>query len=187
MAIMGLDIVLIRLMARWAGETVLRNIAEAPLGTITDAYKKLATGKSMTCQLDDLFSEISALKTQMSTRAAQDMAAAAAVDWAADAELLSDTRSRGEGPGQTYLVNVSSDKYHLPYLNQAGVEVQNRAKCGWRFQDHESSVALTLPSSDPTMICGVCLPAHRRACKTGQIAQLATSPSLCTSSSESCS
>jgi hypothetical protein len=187
MAIMGLDIVLIRLMARWAGETVLRYIAEAPLGTITDAYKKLATGRSMPSQLEDLFSDISALKTKMTSMPAREMATAATLEWAAEEELRSDSRIENKEHEQTYLANVSSDKYHLPYLNQDGVVVANRAKSGWRVQDHESSVALTLSSSDPAMICGVCLPAHRRVCRAGQMAQLATPPLLCSSSSDSSS
>ena len=88
-----------------------------------------------------------------------------------------------EGTDKTYLVNRCSGKYHLPFSNALGVADPFKAKCGWRYQEHESSIATTLPTSDPSIICGVCLPAHRRACKSGQDSRLATLASHCASSS----
>ena len=199
MAMMGLDVVLIRLMARWAGEVVLRYIAEAPLGTITDAYKRLASGKSLTTQLDDLCSELTALKNTVSGLAAESMQAAVVADLAVEAdldELRQPSRNSWKGERQAttmfeetsehcYLVNRASGKYHMPYTDKAGTVIKNRAKCGWRFIDIESTEATILPRCDPALICGACLPAHRRACRASQSAQLSAPVSNSASSSSS--
>ena len=44
---------------------VLRYIAEAPLGTVTETYRKLAAGRSLATQLDELLTEVSALRGQV--------------------------------------------------------------------------------------------------------------------------
>jgi hypothetical protein len=173
-------------MARWAGDTVLRYIAEAPLGTITDAYRRLASGKSLSTQLDDLCSELTALKATVAAQAVESMQAAVVADMAMEADLEESQQPRIEGASeQCYLVNSASGKYHLPYTDKAGTVIKYRARCGWRFSDEESSVATTMPRSDPALICGVCLPALRRACRASQNAQFATLASSCTSSSDS--
>ena len=47
LAMLGFDIVLIMLMARWASDIVHRYISEAPLGSITEKYRQLAAGRSL--------------------------------------------------------------------------------------------------------------------------------------------
>ena len=65
LARLGFDIALIKLMARWDSMVVLRYIADAPLGTITESYRRLAAGRSMAMQLDELLTEVSALRSHV--------------------------------------------------------------------------------------------------------------------------
>lgn len=157
LARLGFDVVLIRLMARWSPDVVLRYIAEAPLGTVTETYRKLAAGRSMSGQLDSLFTEMSELRSRLDTMSVR--ATEALVEETALEEAVVEARPFGE----EYLVNHASGKFHLQFRARDGVVDPWKAKCGWRYKELEADIATVLPLTDHTMICGVCLPRQRRA------------------------
>jgi hypothetical protein len=158
LARLGFFFVLIRLMARWSPDVVLRYIAEAPLGTVTETYRKLAAGRSISGQLDSLFAEMSDLRRQldnMAARASESLVEERVLE-EADAELP-------PSGGGDFLVNLASGKYHLPFTARDGVVVPGKSKCGWRYAEQEADLATVLPLVDHSLICGVCLPRQRRA------------------------
>jgi hypothetical protein len=168
-------------MARWASEIVLRYIAEAPLGAITDTYRKLAAGRSLASQLDSIVAEVSDLRGQlasMATATTTELATERAV--AASVALFSD-----ETTGSTILVNRASGKIHLPYLGVGGIVESGRAKCGWRFTNDEHDLLQQLPRDNAPLICGVCLPKHKRACRLADCALVASSSLVASDSSSS--
>ena len=144
---MGFDIVLIQLIERWASKCVLWYIAEAPLGAITDTYKKLAAGRRV-----------------------DGMAAPVAADLASARELVSSqVHTYGSGSGNSkYLFNTISGKYHLPFVGAGRNPIAHKAKYGWRFVDSGLTVATQFPRTDPDLVIGGCLPKHRRVCRAGQ-------------------
>jgi hypothetical protein len=181
LAMLGFDIVLIQLMARWASEIVLRYIAEAPLGAITDTYRKLAAGRSLASQLDAIVSEVSDLRTQlasMTVATTTELATERAV--ASSIALYSD-----ESTVSSAIVNKASGKIHIPYLGDCGIEEPGRAKCGWRFTDAERDFLPQLPRDNAPLICGVCLPKHKRACRIADNSVAAVSSLVASSSSSS--
>jgi len=141
---------------------VLRYIAEAPLGTITETYRKLAAGRGLATQLDELLTEVSSLRSQVNAMMPH---AIAAQNEEKELEApspvpLPDNAFIGE-----FLVNSASGKYHLPCVGCSGIATPFKAKCGWKFTDAESSTATTLSKTDFTLICGVCLPKQRKAAR----------------------
>jgi hypothetical protein len=181
LAMLGFDIVLIQLMARWASELVLRYIAEAPLGAITDTYRKLAAGRSLASQLDSIVGELSDLRTQLAS-----MAIATTTELVAEQTVaVGVARFSDESAISTILVNRASGKIHLPYIGGDGIEEMGRAMCGWRFTQDEMDILPQLPRTTARLICGVCLPKHKRACKIADSSLAASSSLVATSSSSS--
>ena len=157
LAKLGFDIVIIQLMARWASGLVLRYVAEAPLGTVTDTYRKLAAGRSLSSQLENIFVEISDLKSKLAA-----MSDRVAIDLATE-RGLSDARAEPRLDTEVcrFLVNHANGKCHLPYIGRDGNTVPGKGKCGWKFIADDTRTVTELPA-DPGLICGVCLPRRRR-------------------------
>jgi hypothetical protein len=176
LARLGFDVVLIQLMARWAGDMVLRYIAEAPLGAITETYRKLAAGRSIGDQMDDLMVQVSDLRGKL-----EHMQTAVVSDLASERALTSSQeRSVNVDSDSWYLVNLVSGKMHLPFVDLAGTVIEGKAKCGWRYKEHECTVAHCLPKTDSKAICRMCLPRYREAYLAAQV-----DPHLNSSSSDS--
>ena len=153
-------------MARWAGDMVLRYIAEAPLGAITETYRKLAAGRSIGDQMDDLLMQVSDLRGRL-----EHMQTATASDLASERALVVSQESVSNVDSDSwYLVNLVSGKMHLPFTDLAGTVIEGRAKCGWRYQQHECTVAHCLPETNSKAICRMCLPGYRKAYLAGKAA-----------------
>jgi hypothetical protein len=158
LAKLGFDVVLIQLMARWAGEMVLRYIAEAPLSAITETYRKLAAGRSLSDQLDDLVMQVSELRGKlgnMQVAVAGDLASERAL--ASSQEKAADTDDDG-----WYLVNLVSQKTHRPFVDIAGTVIDGKSMCGWRYKQWECNVVHELPGADSKLICRMCFPQFRK-------------------------
>ena len=114
LAMMGFDVVLIQLMARWASEVTLRYIAEAPLGAITDTYRKLAAGRSLASQLDSINVELNDLRLQLAA-----MSAATTVELTSERVLASSiAQFREDSDTSQFLSNDASGKFHLPFMDK---------------------------------------------------------------------
>ena len=99
-------------------------IAEAPLGTVTQTYRTLAAGRSLTTQLDDLLTEMSVLRGQVDSMITPAVAAQIEeVELAAPPPVpLPDDAFIGE-----FLVNTASGKYHSPFVNRSGETIPYNA------------------------------------------------------------
>lgn len=173
LAKVGFDVVLIQWMARWVGGMVLRYIAEAPLGAITETHRKLAAGRSIGDQLDDLMMQVSDLRGRL-----DHMQTAVVIDLASERALVSSQAKFNNVTSDSwYLVNLVSGKMHLPFADMIGTTIEGKAKCGWLYKEHECTVAHSLPQADPMQICGVCLPQHRRECRAALVESLVESDS----------
>jgi hypothetical protein len=163
LAKLGFDVVLIQLMARWAGEMVLRYIAEAPLSAITETYRKLAAGRSLSDQLDDLVMQVSELRGKL-----DDMQVVVASDLASERALASSQEKAADTDDDSwYLVNIVSRKTHRPFIDHAGTLIDGKSMCGWRYKQWECNVVHVLPHADPKTICRTCFPQYRESyCET---------------------
>ena len=168
LAKLGFDVVLIQLMARWAGDMVLRYIAEAPLGAITETYRKLAAGRSLGDQMDDLMVQVSDLKFKL-----EHMQTAVVGDLASERALASSQeKEHNVAPDSWYLVNLVSRKYHLPFVDLTGTTIDGKSMCGWRYKEWECDVVHSLPVTDPKAICRMCFPQYRKAYRETQVEPL---------------
>ena len=163
LAKLGFDVVLIQLMARWAGDMVLRYIAEAPLGAITETYRKLAAGRSLGDQMDELMTQVSDLKFKL-----DHMETAVASDLASERALVAAQTKEHDLASDWYLVNLVSRKHHLPFVDISGTVIDGKSMCGWRYKQWECTVAHRLPSTDSKEICRMCFPRYREAYRETQ-------------------
>lgn len=151
----------------------LRYIAEAPLGAITETYRKLAAGRSISGQLDALFTEVYDLRCRL-----DHMKTAVVSDIASERALVSSQTEFTEVTSASrYLVSLVSGRIHSPFTDRAGTTIERKAKCGWCYKGHECNITHSLPRMVPTLICGVCLPRHRRACRSTPAGSLVESSS----------
>ena len=61
LARMGVDVLLIQLMARWSSDVVLRYIAEAPLATMGSVVRSRCSSSALTSSVDDLRRQVAEL------------------------------------------------------------------------------------------------------------------------------
>jgi hypothetical protein len=155
LAMLGFDIVLIMLMARWASDIVHHYISEAPLGSITEKYRQLAAGRSLESVLESLTAEVSGLRGRV------DAMVVPMADTVSGERLLRQASESADGLG--YILNVESNKIHAPVLFSPG-GVPTKAKCGWTVEPLSYEMVTVLPRLDPQLICGMCLPRYKQEC-----------------------
>ena len=156
LARLGFDVVLIQLMARWASEIVRHYIAEAPLGSITDRYRKLAAGRRLDDVLDSLVSEVEGLRGRLDNMVAP---VAVALETERMVKTVAKTVRPATGP---FVRNIDSDKAHWPTEFRSNGEPA-KVTCGWCVEPGSFEWLHKLPTLDPRLLCGICLPTERRA------------------------
>ena len=65
MAALGISLLVIQLIARWASEVVLRYVAEAPLQSVTATYRRAQLGRGLQAVLDMAVSDQEDLKQEL--------------------------------------------------------------------------------------------------------------------------
>jgi len=140
LAALGIDVLLIQLMARWSSDVVLRYVSEAPLAAITDAYRGrtrpyVAAPRSLVGAPADLEAALSAVQAAPQADARLEgylseelsLATAAAVRGAAP-------------PVEGYILNTCSNVVHRPLVWSRSVPPLGwRTECGWPFGTTNSS------------------------------------------------
>ena len=158
LAMLGFDIVLIMLMARWASDIVHHYISEAPLGSITEKYRQLAAGRSLESVLESLVTEVAGLRGRV------DAMVAPMADTFSSERLLRQASESADGSTNTgFIMNLESNKIHAPVLFSPG-GMPTKAKCGWTVEPLSYEMVTVLPRLDPQLICGMCLPRYKQEC-----------------------
>jgi len=134
LASMGIDVLLIQLMARWSSDVVLRYVSEAPLAAITDVFRGRArTGAN---RLQHLGDDPADLADQRRAAKASPVADPRTVGYLAEELSLAAAKAeRGAAlPAQELMLNTSSGVLHRPLVWSRTVPPHSwRTECGWPF------------------------------------------------------
>ena len=178
LAALGVSLALIQLMARWSSDVVLRYVAEAPLATMTAAYRDGFAAKSL--------GELGPL-AQMQAFHVQ------APDVQLDGVAEHTHKEAGEpsptnvGGGKelpsTLVLNVDSGVVHRPVVWDKEVQpAMWRSTCGWAFGHSNTAPVPKLPSS-ASLICSGCFRAEKAAARASVLIRSSSSSSSDSSSS----
>ena len=180
LASLGVELVVIALLARWASAIVLRYAAEAPLQKITENYKQklqcfnfksfmeqvrleLSEAKNTTEQLHRdyqvaLDEEVSRFK-DASHAATQQPPSNTATE--PDPQMIDHT---AHVPQLYYVINDSTGCVHQPLVH--GLNITPAAwetRCGWKFGHSVFSTAQEVPyNTGWKQVCSKCLPFVRK-------------------------
>ena len=157
LAMLGFDIALIQLMARWSSDIVQHYIAEAPLGSVTEKYKQLAAGRSLEAVLTGLVTEVAGLRGRL------DAMVVPTADMIDSERTLMQVRSRACDEHLGFIENTASAKVHRPvmFLDDGS---PTKTRWGWVVEPRSYACVPHLPELiDPVLLCGVCMPQHRHS------------------------
>ena len=154
---MGIDLMLIQLMARWSSNVVLRYVSEAPLQRMSDTYRCKSAAQVLGTSIGELRSQLLALQAS----AAAD---ARTVQYLHDEVALLSAAGGKAGPSVApYIRNLGSGVVHRPLVWSLDIQsVHWRAYCGWAFGSGLMEPAHSLPD-DATLICGCCFKPEKQA------------------------
>jgi len=140
LAALGIDVLLIQLMARWSSDVVLRYVSEAPLAAITDAYRgrarsNMAAPRPAIGAAADLQAALSAVQ---SAPQADSRLEGYLVE---ELSLAEAAAGRGAAPPvEGYILNTCSNVVHRPLVWSRSVPPPGwRTECGWPFGATNSS------------------------------------------------
>ena len=135
LAALGVDMIKIMVLARWAGESVLRYVRDAPLDNLPDEVKALEEKKSLLGALEKLQDDVRNINTKVDGQAE-------------DAAKITDELYKKFGPSvaKPFIANGNQKRFKLHWAAIDGREVlpqQWKTRCGvkfgnWSFTRHES-------------------------------------------------
>ena len=153
-----MELLLLQLLARWAGPTILRYAQEAPLLSITDVVgnsvqRHLPTRNPVTTasSLEELRAALAALQSRVDV-----------VSSAGAAHLQQLTELRGimqswSGRGEC-IINGQSQRYHRPLVFDRHVAPASwKSWCGWAFGFSSFTVSQASPRCR-SLLCRTCFP-----------------------------
>jgi hypothetical protein len=144
LAALGVDLVRIQLMARWSSDVVLRYVAEAPLATMTAAYRAGVAAQSLR--------EICAAEVQPQV-----------------ARVPAVQPARQERPHKALVLNLDSGVVHEPIVWDKEVQpAQWKTTCGWTFGMANTASVSQLPVQS-ACICSGCFRAEKAAARTREL------------------
>ena len=194
MAALGIELVLIQLMARWSSDVVLRYVADAPLASITASYRaKLAAGDAVSSssspggpsfQMQVLCSDVRSLAAQVNAIAGSSSACSRTVDYLKEELTMLKAKSDAMRPAPCLQVIVNQDSGigHKPLVWASDVPPHTwRTECGWAFGLGSSTWVAAGPESLATR-CRTCFRAARQVSHLTATSQEATSSSSRSSS-----
>ena len=176
MAMIGIDVIMIALLARWQSSIVLRYAAEAPLQNISDIYRSKLTSfnlrrfvKGIRTNMVDTKSELvgihdefkQAIKDEIQTLRSEIQETTLQASRGAEEPL--------QQQSSLYLIrSPESEMYHLParhgLVNPPAIW---STKCGWKFgltPTFEIKKEIE-PATPWRKICGKCMPQERASRK----------------------
>ena len=170
---LGIETAKIAIFARWAGPTIFRYVADAPLKVITADVRRLllkaCSTSSTSSQADDTFSD--RLKTL-------ERSLASLVDQAAASDVATLPALRDTAPSATqaicdlpvspeYVSNDASLKVHEVWFRDDDPSVA-RARCGWKYRTSAHTFSRNIAMVAWFNMCDRCLRSERAAAKVRQ-------------------
>ena len=133
LAALGVDVVKIMVLARWAGDTVLRYVREAPLGNLSAEVRALEEQRSLMTVVLELQAEVAKLGGRVDGQRLEQEAAVK--------ELLA---KHGPVPTKPFVAKAGKGAFKVHRTSAEGAEVLPqlwRTQCGvkfglWRFTRH---------------------------------------------------
>jgi hypothetical protein len=154
---MGIDLMLIQLMARWSSNVVLRYVAEAPLEKLSASYRGKFAAQALGSGLHELTAQLQAVQQCTASDARS-------VQYLKDEVALMSARV-GSTASQSalWIRNGESGVVHRPLVWSMDVPPSMwRAYCGWTFGFSRMEGVAVLPDNS-SLICGGCLKPEKRA------------------------
>ena len=194
MAAIGIDTVIIALLARWQSSIVLRYAAEAPLQNISDTYRSKLQSfnlkgfiRQIKDEMLDMRSETANLHSDFRTAITEEIAAhkleTASKQNSSNQECKTNPL---ESSSQIYYIkNDDPGIFHLPQVH--GIAITPFAwttKCGWKFGTTVmfSTVTEIEPTTNWKHVCGKCLQDMRDKLMNEQAGEVSSATSDSSSS-----
>ena len=194
LAELGVELVVIALLARWASAIVLRYAAEAPLLNITDTYKQKMQAfklQSFITQVRQEMQEerdtmkrlhidyVEAIKQEMELSKPQE------TPRSTQEKTDSERCIPSTATHPTHVINDETNVIHKAWICEISAQpITWSTRCGWKFGCSIHTPLFGMPTSYPWRnICKKCLPDERSSYQDEQLGN--DSPSSASSSSSS--
>jgi hypothetical protein len=149
LASLGVELVKIALMGRWASDSVLRYVGDSPLKTLTGNCKKLLSGKDLESLIDELREEVAsgsrkldALESNLS-------------------QAIKELELMKTKPVEGFVVNSNSSVWHKPVILDIGISPSLwKTRCGWSFGNQPHEVKRSTDLRPEHKRCERCLPSQ---------------------------
>jgi hypothetical protein len=178
LAALGVEVVKIMVLARWAGEAVLRYVRDAPLDTLPAEVKDLEEKRSLFKALERLQADMQGLDSRVESRHA-DLA-----------RLVKEASERsGHAPAKPYIAKGGNTRFKLHVAAIDGAEVLPsmwRTKCGVKFATWAFTRYGSLDGVPVDTLCTKCFGAKQSCSSAGpQVVPSSTSSSDASAGSSS--
>ena len=174
LAMLGVELVVIALLARWASAVVLRYAAEAPLSQLTDTYKqKLHTFNfrsfmsQMRNEMDEAKQTVLSLHDDYKNAIQEELQLQRSQHVTPLQQPTEDpsptTCTLADKPKLHFILNDDTEVIHAPAIHGLNIPPQMWAtRCGWRFGFAMFSTPEDIPSKHKWKnICKKCLKSER--------------------------
>ena len=170
LAALGVEVVKIMVLARWAGEAVLRYVREAPLDTLPAEVRDLEENRSVFRALERLQADMQGLESRVEGRHSDLV------------RLVAEASGRaGSAPAKRYIAKGGSTRFKLHVAAVDGTEVLPsmwRTKCGVKFATWAFTRFDSLEGVPVDTLCTKCFGTRQSCSSAGpQVVPSSTSPS----------
>ena len=154
----GLETPKIAILARWAGDTVFRYVAEAPLRAITDDIKRTLSaavsssdGSKEVTKLSERFCKVELLCAQLAEAVQR-----------REVLPISDAPVgvRSTVAPRQFVINTRSSKVHEVWVDDGDPD-ESRTVCSWRFRKSDFEIVSEVPDTVWVNLCEKCLTKER--------------------------
>ena len=145
LAALDVPLIIIKLLARWGGDTVMRYVAEAPLSSLTQVY------------IDRVSASDDAARGLVSGLAAQPVMPIAQLTESSELDTCVDAAAQElimDDPKQPFIVSAKGIVHLVSAPPVLGRATAMRTPCGWSFRDREHQLAAAVPAGART--CKMC-------------------------------
>ena len=153
-----MELLLLQLLARWAGPTILRYAQEAPLLSLTSVVGKTVQQHSSSRELGTTDDSLEKMRTALTTLQSRvdDVSVAGADHLRQLTELKASLQS--SCCSDEYIINEQTSKYHRPLVYDRHITPGLwKTWCGWPFAFSRFRSSST-PPGNSTLFCGTCFP-----------------------------
>ena len=156
LASLGVPLISIQLMARWASDVVAKYVGESPLARVTEEYRRRNEGLDLEALMANAQEKLHMLEGRVGALDAH--AARALDDERRLREQIEASPPAGAKRGAPFVVREPRGKWHIPACSHYPdlPAFQWRAKCGWHFGLARFRCEQSLSSE--AVLCRGCLP-----------------------------